>query len=64
MQGWHAAAPSVCTHLAPSERDDPHFEHTWDQHGMRQEHGRWVITGNFKVVMPNLKEAEAIQKTL
>jgi len=31
---------------------------------MRQEHGRWVITGNFKVVMPNLKEAEAIQKTL
>ena len=26
--------------------------------------GRWVITGNFKVVMPKLKEAEAIQKTL
>ena len=27
MQGGHAAAPSVCSHLATSGRDDPHFEH-------------------------------------
>ena len=27
MQEGHAAAPSVCTHLGPSGREDPNFEH-------------------------------------